>query len=90
MNKSELIDAIAKHGDFTKTDAKKAVDAFMEVTTTALKTEQKLVIPGFLSLKVIHRPAMDRRNVRTGGIVKSPAKNVVKFKAGKTLADAMN
>jgi len=90
MNKSELIDAIAKHGKFTKTDAKKAVEAFMDVTTTALKTEQKVVIPGFLSLKVINRPAMDRRNIRTGGVIKSPAKNVVKFKAGKTLTDAMN
>ena len=90
MNKSELIDAIAKQADFTKANAKRAVDAFMEVTTTALKTEKKMTIPGFISLKVVNRPAMDRRNIRTGGVVKSPAKNVVKFKAGKTLADAMN
>jgi len=90
MNKSELIDAMAQHAGLTKVDAKKAVDAFIDVTTTALKNEKKMFIPGFVSLKVVHRPAMDRRNVRTGGIVKSPAKNVVKFKAGKTLADAMN
>ena len=90
MNKSELIDEMAKCAGFTKVDAKKAVDAFVEVTTNALKKEQNLVIPGFVNLKVVHRPAMDRRNVRTGATVKSPAKNVVKIKAGKTLLDAMN
>lgn len=90
MNKSELIDEMAKVAGFTKVDAKKAVDTFMEVTTSALKKEQNLVIPGFVSLKVVHRPEMDRRNVRTGATVKSPAKNVVKIKAGKTLVEAMN
>ena len=90
MNKSELIDEMAKQASLTKVDAKKAVDAFIEVTKVALQKEKNLVIPGFLSLKVVERPAMDRRNVRTGGIVKCPAKNVVKIKAGKNLAEAMN
>ena len=90
MNKSELIDEMAKKAGLTKVDTKKAVDAFIEVTKVALKKEQNVVIPGFVSLKMVRRPAMDRRNVRTGGIVKCPAKNVVKIKAGKNLADAMN
>jgi len=90
MNKSELIDEMAKCAGLTKVDTKRALDAFMEVATTTLKKGNPVVIPGFASLKVVHRPAMDRRNVRTGGIVKSPAKNVVKIKAGKTLAEAMN
>jgi DNA-binding protein HU-beta len=90
MNKSELIDEMAKCTGFTKVDAKKAVDAFVEVTTSALKKDQNVSIPGFVSLKMVHRPAMDRRNVRTGATIKAPAKNVVKIKAGKTLTDAMN
>ena len=90
MNKSELIDEMAKHAGLTKVDTKKAVDAFIEVTKVALKKEQNLVIQGFVSLKTVHRPAMDRRNVRTGGVVKCPAKNVVKIKAGKSLAEAVN
>jgi DNA-binding protein HU-beta len=90
MNKSELIDEMAKCAGFTKVDAKKAVDAFMTVTTNALKTDKNVTIPGFLTLKMVHRPEMDRRNVRTGATIKAPAKNVVKIKAGKTLAEAMN
>jgi DNA-binding protein HU-beta len=90
MNKSELIDEMARCTGFTKGDAKKAVDAFVEVTTSALKKDQSVSIPGYASFKMVHRPAMDRRNVRTGEIIKAPAKNVVKIKAGKTLMDAMN
>ena len=90
MNKSELIDEMAKCASLTKVDTKRALDAFMEVTKTTLKKGDPVLIPGFASLKVVHRPAMDRRNVRTGAMIKSPAKNVVKIKAGKTLAEAMN
>ena len=37
MNKTELINAIAEEGGLSKVDSKKAVDAFMEVVTDALK-----------------------------------------------------
>ena len=90
MNKSELIDEMAKCTGFTKVDAKRAVDAFVEVTTNALKKDKSVIIPGYVALKMVHRPAMDRRNVRTGETIKAPAKNVVKIKAGKTLTEAMN
>jgi len=90
MNKTELIDEMAKQAGLTKVDTKKAVDAFVEVAKVALKKDENLVIPGFMSLKVVNRPAMERRNVRTGGIVNCPAKNVVKIKAGKNLADSVN
>ena len=90
MNKSELIDEMAKCAGLTKVDTKKALDAFTEVAKTTLKKGDPMVIPGFASFKVVHRPAMDRRNVRTGATIKAPAKNVVKIKAGKTLAEAVN
>lgn len=32
MNKSQLVDAIARNAKITKVDAKKALDAFIEVT----------------------------------------------------------
>jgi len=36
MNKAELISAMAESSGLTKADAKKALDAFIEATTSAL------------------------------------------------------
>ena len=38
MNKAQLIDAISEKAGLTKADAKKALDAFVESTTDALKS----------------------------------------------------
>ena len=44
MNKAELIDAIASETKFTKADSKKALDAFLKVTSGALKKGQRVAI----------------------------------------------
>jgi DNA-binding protein HU-beta len=89
MNKTELIDAIAAKAGITKKQSKEAVSAFIEVTKEVLAKKDSLVIPGFASFKVINRPARQGRNVRTGEAMSLPAKNVVKFKAGTTLTEAV-
>ena len=45
---------------------------------------------GDFSLQVVERPAKKGRNPRTGETVDIPAKNVVKFKVGSKLKDAVN
>ena len=46
MNKSQLVDAIAKEAAITKVEAKKALDAFIAVTGTgaAIKIAPKKVV----------------------------------------------
>jgi len=83
MNKAELIDAIASGADLTKADAKKALDAFIKSTTGALKKGDRVALVGFGSFSVA------KRNARTGRPITIKAKNVVKFKAGSDLADAV-
>jgi DNA-binding protein HU-beta len=39
MNKAQLIDAISANAGLTKADAKKALDAFVNTTTEALKQQ---------------------------------------------------
>ncbi len=90
MNKSELVDAIAKSADFTKVDAAKALDAIISSITASVKKGNKVTIPGFISFEKVKRAARDGRNPSTGATIKIKAKNVVKLKAGKTLQDAMN
>lgn len=42
MNKAELIAAIAAHADLTKTDAGRALDAFIEIVTDSLKWREEI------------------------------------------------
>ncbi len=85
MNKAQLIDAMAKEAGLTKTDAKKALDAFIKVTGETLKGGDKIALVGFGSFSVAKKPGRTGRNPRTGAVIKIAAKNAVKFKAGAEL-----
>ena len=85
MNKTQLVDAIAKKASITKVDAKKALDAFINVTGEALKAGDKIALIGFGSFAVAKKPGRTGRNPRTGALIKIAAKNVVTFKAGAEL-----
>ncbi len=87
MNKAELIDSIASEADITKADAKKALDAFIETTTKALKKGNRVALVGFGSFSVSKRSARKGRNPQTGKEIKIPAKKVVKFKPGAELSE---
>jgi DNA-binding protein HU-beta len=89
MNKSELVEAIAKATKLTKVDVAKVVDALVEVSKKELKKGGEINLVGFLSLKKVKRSARTGRNPRTGKELKIAAKNVVKAKVGKTLNDAV-
>ncbi len=80
MNKVELINAVAEKAGMTKVDARKAIDAIMDVTKDELKKDGKIALVGFGTLSVNKRPARQGRNPRTGKTIKIAAKKVVKFK----------
>ena len=85
MNKTQLVDAIAKIASITKVDAKKALDAFINVTGETLKAGDKIALIGLGSFAVAKKPGRTGRNPRTGASIKIAAKNVVKFTAGAAL-----
>lgn len=80
MNKVELIAAVAEKAGMTKVDARKAIDAIMDVTKTELKKDGKVALVGFGTINVTKRPARQGRNPKTGKAIKIAAKKVVKFK----------
>ncbi len=86
MNKSDLIDAMAKEAKSTKTEAKKALDAFVKVVGKSLKKGEKVVLVGFGTFSVNKRAARTGRNPQTGKPIKIAAKKVAKFKAGAELS----
>lgn len=85
MNKLELIDAVAEKAGMTKVDARKALDALMDVAKNELKKDGKIALVGFGTLASAKRPARQGRNPRTGKTIKIAAKKVVKFKAAANL-----
>ncbi|NGX16980.1 HU family DNA-binding protein [Wenzhouxiangella sp. XN24] len=90
MNKGELIEAVATAADLTKADATKAVEAFVDTVTKALKKGDQVAIVGFGSFSVKSRAARQGRNPKTGDPINIPASRVPGFKAGKALKDAVN
>lgn len=90
MNKAELIDAMAAESGLTKADSKRALDAFISATSDALKKGDRISLIGFGSFSTSERAARTGRNPKTGKEIQIAAKNVVKFKAGTDLSDAVN
>jgi DNA-binding protein HU-beta len=87
MTKADLVDVMAKEADITKAAAGLALDAYVDAVTKELKKGGKLSLVGFGTFSVSKRKAREGRNPQTGAAIKIPAKKVVKFKAGKDLAD---
>lgn len=90
MNKTELVEAIAKEAGLTKKDAAAAVDAYASVVTKALKKKEKVQLIGFGTFETAKRSARTGRNPQTGKAIKIAASVAPKFKPGKALKDAVN
>jgi DNA-binding protein HU-beta len=90
LNKSELIDAIARHADISKAAAGRALDATVNAIAASLKRGDMVTLVGFGSFYVGKRTARAGRNPRTGDAIRIDAAKVPKFRAGKALKDAVN
>ena len=90
MNKSDLVDAIAKSAELSKASAARALDATVDTIKKALKKGDTVSLVGFGTFKVGKRAARNGRNPRTGATNKIKAAKVPKFSAGKGLKDAVN
>jgi DNA-binding protein HU-beta len=87
MTKAELIGVIAEKSGVTKAAAGMALEAYTEAVAKELKKSGKLGLVGFGTFSVVKRKAREGRNPQTGKTIKIAAKKVIKFKAGKALAD---
>lgn len=90
MNKTELVEAMAKQSKLSKKDTEAALKAFTEVVSKALKKGDKVQLVGFGTFEVSKRAAREGRNPQTGAAMKIPASKAPKFKAGKALKDMLN
>ncbi len=87
MTKAELIAAIAGDAGITKVQAAGALKSYIDNVTAELKKSGKLGLVGFGTFSVVKRNARTGRNPQTGKAIQIKAKKVIKFKAGKALAE---
>jgi DNA-binding protein HU-beta len=86
MTKAALIEKMAKDAKITKVAAGAALESFMSNVTKALKKRNgKVTLVGFGTFKKVYRKTRKGRNPQTGKQIKIKGRNVVKFKAGKSL-----
>jgi DNA-binding protein HU-beta len=90
MNKTELVEHMAKQADVSKAAAGRALEAMMGAVKATLKKGGTVSLVGFGTFAVGKRAARVGRNPRTGAALKIKAAKVPKFRPGKGLKDALN
>ena len=65
MNKAELIEAVAKDAEISRSKAADAVDAFIDSVSKSLKKGQKVTLVGFGTFGTSKRKAREGRNPQT-------------------------
>jgi DNA-binding protein HU-beta len=89
VNKSELIEHIAKQADISKAAASRSLEALIGAVKTTLKKGGSVTVTGFGTFTAPKRAARMGRNPRTGAAIKIKAAKVPKFRPGKGLRDAL-
>ena len=89
MTKADLIAAMSNKADMPKSAAERALNAFLEIATSALKKKERVILVGFGTFEVSRRAARKGRNPQTGKEINIKAANVPKFRAGAALKSAV-
>ncbi len=90
MNKSELVDAIAKKTGGTKASVEATLEAFVDTVTATLSKGGTVALIGFGTFSTSKRAARTGRNPATGEAIKIAASKVAKFSPGAGLKKAVN
>ncbi len=89
MNKSELIEVVAKQADISKAAAGKALDGMMAAIVKTVAKGDSVTLVGFGSFKSAKRAARVGKNPKTGAVLKIAATTVPKFSAGSGFKTAV-
>jgi DNA-binding protein HU-beta len=90
MTKDDLIDSVASKTDVSKKEVETIINTILETITTALTDGEKVALTGFGTFDVSKRAARTGVNPQNPGQkIQIPAMTVPKFKAGKSLKDAV-
>ncbi|TET93387.1 HU family DNA-binding protein [Candidatus Aerophobetes bacterium] len=89
MNKAELVETVAAEVGLTKKDINNVVDAMTSAITNSLARGERVTLVGFGTFLVQRRKARQGVNPQTRARISIPAKDVPKFKPGRSLREAV-
>ncbi len=89
MNKSELIEALAKNTQLTKVDVESVLNGMIDTVKKTIKKGDDVTLIGFGTFTKTKRKARMGRNPQTGKEIKIPAMTVPKFRPGREFKDAV-
>jgi DNA-binding protein HU-beta len=90
VTKQDVVDAVANKTGMTKKDAGEAVEAVLDVVTSALQSGDQVTFTGFGKFSTSKRAARQGVNPRTGEKVRIKEAMVPKFSAGSQLKASVN
>ncbi len=88
-DRQHLIDVIQSGTGSTAVAARETMIALLGTITASLKKNQRFQLSGFGTFSVSKRAARKGVNPRTGEAIKIKASKSVRFKAGRTLKNAV-
>lgn len=90
MNKTQLIETLASRTNLEKVAIEKVLQAFEDLVVEKLKSGSEVVLTGFGTFSARRRAARMGVNPQNPSQkIEIPAVTVAKFKAGKSLKDAL-
>jgi integration host factor subunit beta len=90
MNKSQLIERIAKEEGITIKNAANVVNVVFDSMSDSLAKGDRVEIRGFGSFKVKSYSSYQGRNPKTGEIIKVREKKLPYFKVGKEMKERVD
>ena len=90
MNKTELIEVVAKEAALTKKNAEVAVNAVFDAIVASLEKGENVQVFGFGKFEINARAEREGRNPATGEKIAIPASKYPSFTASKALKDRVN
>jgi DNA-binding protein HU-beta len=90
MTKAELISKVAKKTASSQALTAKVLDSALDEVKTLLSKGGSISFTGFGSFTVAKRARRKGRNPQTGAEMTIPASKVARFRAGKTLREAVS
>ncbi len=90
MNKLEMISALKKEANISKSEAAKVVQIFFDSMSDALAQEERIEIRGLCSFFIKNYKSYTGRNPKTGDKVQIQPKKLPFFKCGKELKERVN
>ena len=89
MNKSELIELVAKKVKLPKTQSESVLNATLEVIQNAVSKGEEVKIVGFGTFDRTLRKSRNGRNPKTGKTLVIPETEVPRFRPGKDFKEKL-